>query len=1044
MQTKTWFFLLILAMGACSDSNENNALPLIPTAPNNGMFTNNGTTTPNNNGTLNNGKGSIINAEGVVPLDLADFLSDEGDVASKVYQVDDPSQLLEGPVALGQVGDYILENDEVKFLIEGDTRNMNPCPWGGNVLDAAVKKGEAPNLDILGEVCHLLNASFTLKPEKFEMAQFGKTSVLAVGGRLTIGDFINIKSMIGDLAPALANAIKVDTETIPDVDMTVYYILRPGDHGVRVISAFENTGEEQVDLAAIHLMASGGDGYYFNPVSENKGFGIPAGLTISAAPFPFLVFNGDKASYALVPEPVERLQGSSDLPIGGAYLVFAGVAAAMLQETNVLTTIVTPERLAAAESVLHVQKGEVQSYTHWIFAGDGSISSILDHGYETIGVKTAKVSGKVVDADGNAMADARVVGIFEGATYSQTKSKADGSFEMELPQGRSYELYARFGNRPSAGSETINLGSEPIVTNDLKLVAASKIVVNITDGDGKPTPGRISVICDGECVGFKTLNDADVEYHRLPSVYGDVHWTGIDGKGELELPGGHDYRVVVSRGMEWSTWPAANGQAAGLAFTLDVGETETFNAEIMKVVETPNSISSDFHIHTIASSDSTVEHEERVLNFMAEGVDVIVTTDHDIITDFGPSILALNAENEIASMIGEEVTTSDLGHFNVFPVEKDDTKTRRGGAVDWGGAEGPALDPADLFEAMNAFPGEQVVQVNHAANLGLVNGTTADVLRKTSLGNRAKKRLPEKEDGPGGDTGLWTDGFTAMELMNGNSQEGFWVLAHWWFTMIGRGFVPTGTAVSDTHKKYSDLGGVPRTYVFIDGMNDAKSFDEASFVNGVNGGSAIGTNGPFFTVVATNSAGAKVGPGSIIEALGNDINVEVNIQVPEWIDVDTVDYYFNPDPAEVIVEAGKTNDTPITPTGTINVNFAASDIMDLQGSTATHKLKSKTVNFTINSAVDGYLVVIVKGTEQMFPVLLATPFAFSNPIIIDGDGNGYDNPPLAALANTPVQPRARRPRVFGSQLDAAEEVEMDIHEIERGLGSILHDLTCQH
>ena len=1042
MQNKrTWFFLLLFAIIGCSDDKETNN-GVTPTNNKTNNATNNKTnnkTTASNNSTTNNKAPIVFEKEGFVPIDLSDFISADAG-STKVYQVDNANQLMEGPVALGKIGDYMLENDEVKFLIEGDTRNMNPCPWGGNVLDAAVKKGEAPNLDILGEVCLLLNASFTLKPDKFEPLTYGSTSVLAVSGKLALGDFINIKSMIADLVPALANAIKIDTETIPDVDMTIYYILRPGDHGLRIVTAVENLGNDKVDLAPVHLLASGGDGYYFNPLSANKGFGIPAGLTTSATPFPHLLFNGDKASYGFVPEAIDSLQANADLPVGGAYLVFAGVAAAMLREKDALNTLLSAERLAASEGVLHLEKGDIESYTHWLFAGDGSISSILDHSYKAIGVETSTVSGKVLDVDGNAFGGARVVALFKGATYSQTKSAADGSYKMELPNDRQYRIYARFGNRPAKNFETLNLKKEAMTTADLTLEAKSTVIVNITDSDGNPTPGRVSILCDGTCTGFATLNDADVGFHRKPDAYGEIFWTGIDGKAEIELPGGHGYRVVVSRGMEWSIWPGDAGVTSGRAIQLDIGETETINAEIMKVVNTPNAISSDFHIHTIASPDSTVAHEDRVLNFMAEGVDVMVTTDHDIITDFAPAISALNAGDFITSMIGEEVTTSDLGHFNVFPIVKDDTKTRRGGAIDWGNGDDLSLEPQALFDAMNAFPGEQVTQMNHAASLGLIKNTKSDVLRGISKAERKRKRLPEKADGPNGDTGLWTDGFTAMELMNGNSQSEFWKLAHWWFTMIGRGFIPTGTATSDTHKKYSHLGGVPRTYVFVDGMNDAKSFDEASFVNGVNSGNAIGTNGPFFTVLAANQGGTKVGPGNMIAAGGNPIEVEVNIQLPEWIDVSSLDYYFNPDPNEVLVNAGRLNDTPITPTGTIPVTFGAPDISTLQGASTSHQLKSKTIRFTIDTAVDGYLVIILKSNSQMFPVLLAQPFAFSNPIIIDGDGNGYDNPPLAALVNTPP------PQLFPQPLvkTATKIGEMDVHEMNHALGTILHDLVCTH
>lgn len=1036
-----WFSILIIfaACGEDTSSSSNSTTPKntnnrtnhpIPTHTGSTHGTKNHETVPTTTITK-------IDKPGFVPIELEDFVRTDDDASASVYQVNDASQLMHGPVALGKLDDYILENDHVKFLIESDTRNMNPCPWGGNVLDAAVKTGEAPNLDILGEVCLFMNSSFTLKPEQFEMLQIGKSAVLAVAGKLTHGDFINIKSMIADQVPLLANAIKTDTETIPSVDMTVYYILRPEDRGLRVITSSKNIGDKKVDLAPIHLVASGGDGYYFNPLSKKKGFGGPAGLSTSATPFPYLLFNGEQASYGYVPDPAPSITMKRDLPVGGAYLVFAGVAATMLRETNVLNTLLSPAQLARSKGVMHIEPGGIDSFTHWFFAGDGSLSSILDHGYKTIGTPTTKVEGKVLDGEGKPFSGARVVAVYKGATYNQTISEKDGSFYMELPQKRNYKIYARFKNRPPAKIEDVNVLTSLLKVPDLKLKKTTKIIVNISDDNGSPLPGRVSVLCVGKCKGFQNTNDADVNYHNKPSQYAAIAWAGIDGKIEVELPSQNDYRITVSRGLEWTTWPGDAAISTGIHFKLAEGETKEFHAEIMKVVETPNALSADFHIHTISSPDSTVAHEERVLGFMGAGVDVMVTTDHDIITDFAPAIQSLGASQEITSMIGEEVTTSDLGHFNVFPIVKDDTKNRRGGAIDWGNGEDLAYDPTTLFEKMNAFPGTQVVQMNHAASLGLVKSTKSDVLRGISKASRERKRLPSKAKGPNGDTGLWSDNFTAMEVMNGNSQKTFWTVAHWWFTMIGRGFVPTGTGTSDTHKRYSNLGGVPRTFVFVDGMDNAKNFKEEAFVKGVNNANAIGTNGPFFTVKATNQKSEKAGPGETLATEGKTIQVEVEIQVPEWIDVTDVDYYFNPKLRDVFVRAGKTNNNRIRPTGNIPINFSSGDIKTLQGTMATHKLKTKKVNFSITTAVDGYLIIIVRGKKNMFPVVITTPFAFSNPILIDADGNGYDHPPYMSSVNTPP-PFLPQPR------PGKAEKEMTIHQMNHALDSILHELVCTH
>ena len=97
----------------------------------------------------------------------------------------------------------------------------------------------------------------------------------------------------------------------------------------------------------------------------------------------------------------------------------------------------------------------------------------------------------------------------------------------------------------------------------------------------------------------------------------------------------------------------------------------TAAATLGRIVDTTGWMSADLHVHAINSTDSAVRNSLRAANFLAEGVDVLLSTDHEVITDFAPIVRELGAEQLMATMIGEEVTTFSHGHFNAFPLVRD-------------------------------------------------------------------------------------------------------------------------------------------------------------------------------------------------------------------------------------------------------------------------------------------------------------------------------------------------------------------------------------
>ena len=115
------------------------------------------------------------------------------------------------------------------------------------------------------------------------------------------------------------------------------------------------------------------------------------------------------------------------------------------------------------------------------------------------------------------------------------------------------------------------------------------------------------------------------------------------------------------------------------------GGTNNVAAQIARVLDTTGFISSDHHVHGIASADSRVSSSDRVRQFAGEGVDNIIMTDHHHHTDLNPRIAALGFTAFVTSTIGEEITTWDTGHYNAYPMLIDPTRPS-GGSTDWGGA----------------------------------------------------------------------------------------------------------------------------------------------------------------------------------------------------------------------------------------------------------------------------------------------------------------------------------------------------------------------
>ncbi|MCB9648387.1 MAG: hypothetical protein H6730_17570 [Deltaproteobacteria bacterium] len=90
--------------------------------------------------------------------------------------------------------------------------------------------------------------------------------------------------------------------------------------------------------------------------------------------------------------------------------------------------------------------------------------------------------------------------------------------------------------------------------------------------------------------------------------------------------------------------------------------------------------------------------KDRVLAVAAEGVDIACSSDHNFVTDYRPHIADQNIEDFVQGMVGLEMTTLEVGHFNGFPLKYDPGPITKG-AFEWSSGR----PPQDLFNDLRAL-----------------------------------------------------------------------------------------------------------------------------------------------------------------------------------------------------------------------------------------------------------------------------------------------------------------------------------------------------
>jgi hypothetical protein len=487
------------------------------------------------------------------------------------------------------------------------------------------------------------------------------------------------------------------------------------------------------------------------------------------------------------------------------------------------------------------------------------------------------------------------------------------------------------GSGSQAGSLDITTGSAGALPH---IVPHGGLSFEILDAaTGKRMPGKITLIgVKGTHDPKLSKGDIGIEDDTSLSAYNRAFT--LIGVGVVELPSG-TYDVTFSRGIEW-TISTQRITVTPAGFEL--------RAMLKHVIDTPHWVSGDFHVHASSSPDSRVPMRDRVYEFVADGVDMIVSTDHNVVSNYQPVIAELHAEKLLASAAGDEVTTGNWGHFGAFPLPSE-MEAEGHGAI-------PVRHkrPIEIFKSIRETAPGAVIDVHHPR---LEKGTGYFFLGRFDDKNDTSTRKGFSYD------------FDAIEVLNGyqdtNRRTINRVMTDW-FALLDRGHIVTATGNSDTHHMNYNIGGYPRNYVLVDN-DDPSVVTGADVARGVKAHHAYFTTGPIvgFTI-------GDIGIGDLAPAPGGKAKADITVRAAPWVSVSRVILYIAGHEAK-------------------RWDVAESETVDRFHAT-----------YDIAVPNDTYAVIRVEGDTSLSPVVgdthgvSVTPFALTNPIFLDANVNGKYDP----------------------------------------------------
>lgn len=803
------------------------------------------------------------------PCQALSFSCDGGAVSVRTLEAGEDAP--GGMASLAAAGDIVLSNDQVTVVLDAIEHPHYLAPTGGAILDMTTAGADNDSMR------HTFQATGVLPDEA---AAYTDMKIIEEDGLVAV-------QFLGTLYGR------------EDMPIATRYELRPCEPGVRIRTEVVN---REPDPASVMLS----DGYYlgdrellpFTPTVgrgyEQPSFGLSTlGDVLVESPYLVTAAHADPAAtYVAVSCSEPQLTGfqSTEVAANGAarrvvmprdYVIYerfvgAGEGAAVS---------------AGADIALELRRqlfGE-----EWVTLSGQLSTPSGDAGFGA-GLRAA-----VLISEGST-GTARE----ERIPWTHTLPDSEGRWSVRVPASRDYVLEVESYGRVEAEFD-VSVTTSDVDAGALSISDVGRLTVTATV-DGASDHVLAFVLPADDATAEAASGTMFGNFTTCAPLLGNPHGSSpacnmmlVEGSTTVGLvPGTYD--VFASVGP-FSTLAASRG------LVVSAGATTEASLEVSLLdIQTEGTLSADFHVHGGASFDSNFPDLDRVRSFLASGLEVIAATDHDAAWDYAEAMNDLSAHDDLVLMVGTENTGHILfklvpdspypkvvGHWNIWPLTFDPDGPYRGAAWD------ELAEPGTLFQraADQGWPSETgVAQLNHP-----IGGSSFG--RDFAWGSAMELDLDEdllpEFDGslqslfhrqPEGSS-FSNSSYHAQEVMNGTNNGTFLKYRAFWHYLLNQGVLRSGTANSDTHTLAENVVGTPRTLVQT--TSTVASFDEVEFNAAVRAGRMVGTNGPVLEVSTTDAKGAAVGPSLEPVVPGADAALSIQLRAAPWVPVDEVRVIVN-------------------------------------------------------------------------------------------------------------------------------------------------------
>jgi len=831
------------------------------------------------------------------PCPEVSYTCDSGTTEVRVLGPGDPHP--GGMAALASAGDIILGNDKVVAVIEALDHPHYIAPAGGALLDLSIRGKDNDSLR------HIFTATGLL-PE--EAAHYTSLELIDNGD-------IKAVQLIGTL------------DGYPDVPIATRYEIRPCEPGIRVRTEIANGTPDPMSLYLTDAFYWGDRGSLaFTPAPEG-GFTHPSfGLTTIGDAFfdvPYMIsglHSAPATTYGVVSCDEKTVSGFQSVYVSG---------------------------MGPAPRVFPSRDWQV--YERFILAADGpSISGgadialelrkqLWDEDYVTI-------TGKV-EAPGGHVGDTMraTVELNSGLTpWTDILPNPDGTFSARVPAGQVYTAnVTAFGH--TVLSQPLNDGGTVTADLDigtLTLPAVGEVTLSATI-DGVPDEALIFVVPSDDAtelaVGATTFGGV---WDTCAPLLGLPHGGSpgcnrvlVNADTTIALPDGtYDF---YSAAGPFTTLGAVQG------VRVEAGTAASVTVAIRTLdLQPAGTLSADFHVHGGASFDSEIPDTDRVRAFLASRIQIIITTEHDVVNDYAEAMAALGASARLHLITGTESTGHILfkfrddydfpqviGHWIFWPLRYDEDAPYRGAAWDEKAEPGLLMthqrdagwdDEAGVSQLNHPFGGSQFGRDYSWASAAGFDLTQPLKTEYDGTGQSLYFHTPDGADYSNAD-------YDVQEVMNGSKNESFMQYRALWFYLLNQGVVRGGTANSDSHSLTENVLGTPRNLVYSSATFD--NFDLAVFDADVRAGHILGTSGP---VVEVN-VGVHVPGVEVFTPTASDV-LHVRVRAAPWVPVKEVRIIVNGSVARTVTDLPEPTD-PFGVDGMdrLDIDIPLTDILPASG-----------------------------------------------------------------------------------------------------------------